>query len=235
MTLQLEKSEAVFARGQNHIPGGVNSPVRALKAVGGTPFLAASARGPWVTDLDGNRYVDYILSYGPMILGHGHPAVTKAVQDAAERGLSYGAPTAGEVDIAEKLCSVLPSMDRVRLVNSGTEATMSAIRVARGYTGREILIKFTGCYHGHADYLLVKSGSGGATFGVPDSLGVPADVARTTLSLPYNDPGPVVERLKEGDVAAVILEPVAGNMGCIPPEPGFWKPFEKPARKQEPS
>jgi glutamate-1-semialdehyde 2,1-aminomutase len=221
MALHLEESEQAFARGQERIPGGVNSPVRALKAVGGTPFFAASASGAWVTDLDGNQYVDYILSYGPMILGHGDPEVTRAVKETAEKGLSFGAPTAGEVDMAELLCGVLPGMDQVRLVNSGTEATMSAIRVARGYTQRDTIIKFTGCYHGHADYLLVKSGSGAATFGVPDSLGVPKDVARTTLSFPYNDPKPVVERLREGDVAAVILEPVAGNMGCIPPEPGF--------------
>lgn len=221
MGLNLEKSERAYARGRNRIPGGVNSPVRALKAVGGVPFFADSASGAEVQDVDGNRYVDYILSYGPMILGHGHPAVVEAVRNAAERGLSYGAPTVAEVEIAELLCGTLPGLDQVRLVNSGTEATMSAIRVARGFTGRDRIVKFTGCYHGHADYLLVKSGSGAATFGIPDSLGVPKDVARTTLSVPYNDPGPVRELLRQKDVAAVIIEPVAGNMGCIPPEPGF--------------
>jgi len=219
----MDHSETLFERAQQTIPGGVNSPVRALKSVEGTPFFAESGEGAWITDEDGNRYVDYILSYGPLILGHGHEAVVDAVQKAATKGLSFGAPTLGEVKLAELISSALPSVDMLRLVNSGTEATMSAIRVARGYTERDRIIKFTGCYHGHADHLLVKSGSGAATLGVPDSLGVPKDFARNTLSLPFNDIEAVAEAFEAhpGEIAGIIVEPVAGNMGCVPPADGF--------------
>jgi len=220
---KMDQSENLFQRAQQTIPGGVNSPVRALKSVEGTPFFAAGGEGAWIVDEDGNRYVDYVLSYGPMILGHGHSAVVEAVQNAATKGLSFGAPTLGEVELAELIASALPSVDLVRLVNSGTEATMSAIRVARGYTQRDRIIKFTGCYHGHADHLLVKSGSGAATLGVPDSLGVPNDFAKNTLSLPFNDLDAVAEAFNAhpGEIAGIIVEPVAGNMGCVPPAEGF--------------
>lgn len=220
---KLTASNAHFDRASRVIPGGVNSPVRALRSVGGTPFFAERGEGAWIVDSDGNRYVDYILSYGPMIVGHGHPAVVNAVKEAADRGLSFGAPTVGETELAERILSALPSMDLVRLVNSGTEATMSAIRVARGFTGRDTILKFTGCYHGHADHLLVKSGSGAATFGVPDSGGVPLDFAKHTVTVPFNDINAVSETFAShpSGFAAVILEPVAGNMGCIPPAVGF--------------
>ena len=219
----LDASNTHFERASRVIPGGVNSPVRALRSVGGTPFFAERGEGAWIVDSDGNRYVDYILSYGPMIVGHGEPSVVKSVQSAAERGLSFGAPTAGETELAELILSAVPSMDLIRLVNSGTEATMSAIRVARGFTGRDTILKFTGCYHGHADHLLVKSGSGAATFGIPDSGGVPADFAKHTVSVPFNDLNAVAEAFaaNPGGFAAIILEPVAGNMGCIPPAVGF--------------
>ncbi|NUN15467.1 MAG: glutamate-1-semialdehyde 2,1-aminomutase [Myxococcales bacterium] len=219
----LEKSTAAMSRAVTVIPGGVNSPVRAMKGVGGTPFFATSGSGAFITDIDGNRYVDYVLSYGPLILGHCDPDVVLAIQQAAARGLSYGAPTESEVELAELIRAALPSMEKVRLVNSGTEATMSAIRVARGFTGRDDIIKFTGCYHGHADHLLVKSGSGLATLGVPDSLGVPLDFARHTVTLPFNDLNAVESAFEQaaGKIAGVIVEPVVGNMGCVPPKPGF--------------
>lgn len=216
-------SSALFARALRRIPGGVNSPVRAFRAVGGEPVFIRRAQGCYLEGADGTRYIDYVGSWGPMILGHAHPAVVSAVQAAAAEGLSYGAPTEREVLLAEVLCAAMPSMDMVRLTSSGTEACMGALRVARGFTGRDLVVKFTGCYHGHADYLLVKGGSGLATLGVPDSAGVPASIAATTLSARYNalDEVQTIFRAHSGKVAAVIVEPVAGNMGCVPPAPGF--------------
>jgi glutamate-1-semialdehyde 2,1-aminomutase len=205
------------------IPGGVNSPVRAFKAVGRNPLFIDRAAGSVLVDADGNRYIDYVGSWGPMIVGHGHPKVIEAIRDAAGRGTSFGAPTASEIDLAELVCDAFPNIESVRMVSSGTEATMSAIRLARGYTGRDKILKFEGCYHGHADSLLVDAGSGVATFGIPASPGVPADFARHTLTAPYNDLAAVRALADEhkADLAAIILEPIAGNMGCIPPQPGF--------------
>jgi glutamate-1-semialdehyde 2,1-aminomutase len=205
------------------IPGGVNSPVRAFKAVGRNPLFIDRAAGSVLVDADGNRYIDYVGSWGPMIVGHGHPKVTEAIRDAAGRGTSFGAPTASEIELAEMVCDAFPNIESVRMVSSGTEATMSAIRLARGYTGRDKILKFEGCYHGHADSLLVDAGSGVATFGIPASPGVPADFARHTLTAPYNDLAAVRALADEhkADLAALILEPIAGNMGCIPPQPGF--------------
>jgi glutamate-1-semialdehyde 2,1-aminomutase len=217
------RSESLFGRAQRVLPGGVNSPVRAFRGVGGTPFFVQSAEGSRITDVDGRSYIDFLGSWGPLILGHAAPAVVEAVGEALARGTSYGAPTPGEVELADLIVSAVPSMEMVRLVSSGTEAAMSAIRLARGATGRDLVIKFEGCYHGHADSLLVKAGSGGATFGVPDSLGVPEALARMTLTTPFNDLG-AVERLmsaRGGEVAVIIVEPVAGNMGVVPPAPGF--------------
>jgi glutamate-1-semialdehyde 2,1-aminomutase len=216
-------SRSLFTRAARVIPGGVNSPVRAFRAVGGTPVFVSRAEGAYLYGADGRRYVDYVGSWGPMILGHAHPAVVAAVQEAAARGTSYGAPTELEVRFAEKVCALYPSIEMVRAVSSGTEATMSALRVARGCTGREVVVKFEGCYHGHADHLLVKAGSGAATLGVPDSAGVPAPAAAATATLPYNDVA-ALETLfaaRGKDIAAVIVEPVAGNMGVVPPAPGF--------------
>lgn len=223
MSANIPQSEALFAEAQHVIPGGVNSPVRAFGAVGGTPRFINSADGAWITDADGNRYVDYIGSWGPMILGHQHPNVLHALRDQLEHGVSYGAPTALEVQMADLLVQLLPSVEKVRMVNSGTEATMSALRLARGFTGRDNLLKFEGCYHGHGDAFLVKAGSGALTFGVPTSPGVPAAATQHTLTLPYNDV-PALETLfaKHGDtLAAVIVEPIAGNMNCITPVPEF--------------
>ncbi len=219
------RNEALFARAQKHIPGGVNSPVRAFRSVGGTPLFFQKGAGAKVQDADGQWYTDYVGSWGPMILGHAHPEVIAAVQAAVVDGLSFGAPTEKEVEIADLLCEMVPSMDMVRLVSSGTEATMSAIRLARGYTGRDILVKFEGCYHGHADSLLVKAGSGLLTFGNPSSGGVPAGTAETTMVLAYNDPQGLAEAFKtHGDkIAAVIVEPVVGNMNLIAPTPEFLK------------
>ena len=219
------RNEALFARAQKHIPGGVNSPVRAFRSVGGTPLFFQKGAGAKVQDADGKWYTDYVGSWGPMILGHAHPEVIAAVQAAVVDGLSFGAPTEKEVEIADLLCEMVPSMDMVRLVSSGTEATMSAIRLARGYTGRDILVKFEGCYHGHADSLLVKAGSGLLTFGNPSSGGVPAGTAETTMVLTYNDPQGLAEAFKtHGDkIAAVIVEPVVGNMNLIAPTPEFLK------------
>ncbi|MFV3333938.1 glutamate-1-semialdehyde 2,1-aminomutase [Pseudomonas sp. NY15437] len=219
----MSRSETLFANAQKHIPGGVNSPVRAFKSVGGTPLFFKHAEGAYVVDEDDKRYVDYVGSWGPMILGHSHPDVLDAVRQQLDHGLSYGAPTALEVEMADLVCSLVPSMDMVRMVSSGTEATMSAIRLARGYTGRDSIIKFEGCYHGHSDSLLVKAGSGALTFGVPNSPGVPAAFAKHTLTLPYNDIAAVEKTLGEvgKDVACIIVEPVAGNMNCVPPAPGF--------------
>ncbi|WP_278400536.1 glutamate-1-semialdehyde 2,1-aminomutase [Stutzerimonas kunmingensis] len=219
----MSRSETLFAAAQTHIPGGVNSPVRAFRSVGGTPLFFKHAAGAYVIDEDDKRYVDYVGSWGPMILGHSHPQVLDAVRRQLEHGLSYGAPTAMETEMAELVCRLVPSMEMVRMVSSGTEATMSAIRLARGYTGRDDIIKFEGCYHGHSDSLLVKAGSGALTQGVPSSAGVPADFARHTLTLAYNDLVEVEATLKEKgeQVACIIVEPVAGNMNCVPPAPGF--------------
>jgi len=219
----MSRSQDLFREAQQCIVGGVNSPVRAFKAVGGEPPFIRRGEGAWLIDEDGKRYVDYVLSWGPLIMGHAHPAVVEAVQRAAADGLSFGAPTAIEVIMAQRIRELVPSMELVRMVNSGTEATMSALRLARGYTGRDKIIKFEGCYHGHSDALLVKAGSGALTFGVPSSPGVPADVASHTLNLPYNDLEAVREAFRQvgEQVAAVIVEPVAGNMNCVPPEPGF--------------
>ena len=217
------RNQQLFERAQRHIPGGVNSPVRAFRSVGGTPCFFASGSGPRVTDVDGRSYLDYVGSWGPLILGHAHPQVVTAVQEAAAKGLSFGAPTEMEVEMADLLCKLLPSLDMVRLVSSGTEATMSAIRLARGHTGRDVLIKFEGCYHGHSDSLLVKAGSGMLTFGNPSSGGVPADLAQHTLVLDYNDDTQVEQAFAQhGErIAAVIVEPVAGNMNLVAPRPEF--------------
>lgn len=219
----MNKSETLFERAQLTIPGGVNSPVRAFKAVGGTPRFIERADGPYMYDVDGNRYIDYINSWGPMVLGHNNPQIREAVIKASEFGLSYGAPTEAEVEMAELVSSIVPSMEMVRMVNSGTEATMSAIRLARGYTGKNKLVKFEGCYHGHADSLLVKAGSGALTLGVPSSPGVPDDVAKHTLTMEFNNIESVKACFEElgDDIACIIVEPVAGNMNCIPPVPGF--------------
>lgn len=216
-------NEQLFMRAQRHIPGGVNSPVRAFGSVGGTPRFFVRGEGPYIWDADGNRYIDYVGSWGPLILGHAHPAVIEAVERAARNGLSFGAPTEAEIDLADLLCELLPSMEQVRLVSSGTEATMSAIRLARGYTGRDKLVKFEGCYHGHADSLLVKAGSGLLTFGNPSSAGVPSGVANDTIVLPYNDVA-ALETLfsaNGSEIAAIIVEPIAGNMNMVQASPEF--------------
>jgi len=214
---------SLFSEARQVIAGGVNSPVRAFAGVGGEPIFFASAQGAWITAEDGKRYIDYVGSWGPMILGHGHPAVIDAVVSAAQRGLSFGAPCTLETRIAEKIRALVPSMQRLRMVSSGTEATMSAIRLARGHTGRDTIIKFEGCYHGHSDSLLIKAGSGALTLGVPSSPGVPAGLAEHTVTLPYNDADAVTTAFAElGDqVACVIVEPIAGNMNMVPPVPGF--------------
>ena len=219
----MTNSEQLYTRAQQHIPGGVNSPVRAFNGVGGTPVFIKAADGAYFTSATDKQYLDYVASWGPMILGHNHPAVLDAVIDAAKRGLSYGAPTEVETEMAEKICELIPSIDMVRMVNSGTEATMSAIRLARGYTGKDKIIKFEGCYHGHADCLLVKAGSGALTLGEPTSPGVPADFAKHTLTADFNDLDSVEALLKanKDEVACIIVEPVAGNMNCIPPVEGF--------------
>lgn len=219
----MNRSEQLFEAAQQHIPGGVNSPVRAFKAVGGTPVFIQRAEGAYIYDADNKPYIDYVQSWGPMVLGHSHPDVIKAVVDTAQSGLSFGAPTEIETTLADKLCELMPNMDMVRFVNSGTEATMSAIRLARGYTGRDKIVKFEGCYHGHSDSLLIKAGSGALTLGVPSSPGVPAALAEHTITLTYNDIDGVRQAFADiGDqVACIIVEPVAGNMNCIPPIPGF--------------
>jgi glutamate-1-semialdehyde 2,1-aminomutase len=216
-------SQALFERAQRVIPGGVNSPVRAFRAVGGQPVFIARAAGAYLYGADGARYTDYVGSWGPMILGHAHPDVVRAIAEAAANGTSFGAPTELEVRFAEAVCRLYPSIEMMRAVSSGTEATMSALRVARGFTQRDVVVKFVGCYHGHADFLLVKAGSGAATFGVPDSAGVPAAAAANTATLPYNDTT-ALQALFESrgkEIAAVIVEPVVGNMGVVPPEAGF--------------
>jgi glutamate-1-semialdehyde 2,1-aminomutase len=231
--LSHKKSIAFFNKAKRIIPGGVNSPVRAFKAVGGSPLFIQSAKGSKIYDVDGNGYIDYVLSWGPMILGHSHPTVIKALQKACERGTSYGAPTPLETELAEMIRKAYPSMEIVRMVNSGTEATMSAIRVARGFTGKDKVIKFEGCYHGHADGLLVKAGSGAATFGVPDSPGVPRDYARNTITVPYNDLKAVKKVLEQGakNIACIIIEPVVGNIGCVLPNPGFLEGLRRLTKK----
>jgi glutamate-1-semialdehyde 2,1-aminomutase len=216
-------SDSLFERALRSIPGGVNSPVRAFGAVGGTPVFFERAAGAYLWDVEGKRYIDYVGSWGPMVAGHTHPAVVEAVQEAASRALSFGAPTADEIELAEALCRLVPSLEAVRLVSSGTEATMTAIRLARGFTGRSLIVKFEGCYHGHADALLVKAGSGALTFGNPSSAGVPAEAAAHTLVLDYND-GSRVKKLfaeKGREIACVIVEPVAGNMNLVLPAAGF--------------
>jgi len=217
------RNETLFERARRRIPAGVNSPVRAFRAVGGTPPFFERASGPHLWDADGKRYIDYVGSWGPMVLGHTHPQVVEAVQGAAARALSFGAPTEGEIELAEAICRLVPSVEMVRLVSSGTEATMSAIRLARGYTGRSLIVKFEGCYHGHADSLLVKAGSGALTFGNPSSAGVPPETAAHTLVLDFNDTAQVEKVFKErgNQVACVIVEPVAGNMNLVLPRPGF--------------
>ena len=219
----MTRSQELFDTASKVIPGGVNSPVRAFKGVGGTPIFFKEGKGAYIIDEDGQEYVDYIGSWGPMILGHGHPKVLEAIHAQVDKGLSFGAPTAIEIEAAEKVCQLIPSIEKVRMVSSGTEATMSAIRLARGYTNRDKLIKFEGCYHGHADSLLVKAGSGALTLGVPSSPGIPEDLAKHTVTLEYNNLEQVAETLAEiGDqVACIIIEPVAGNMNCIPPVDGF--------------
>jgi len=225
----MKESEQLFEQAQRYIPGGVNSPVRAFRAVGGTPLFIQRAQGAHIWDVDGNEYIDYVASWGPMIAGHAHPGVVQALQRAAERGTSYGAPTPLEVELAALIVEAVPSVELVRMVNSGTEAVMSAIRLARGHTKRDKVIKFEGCYHGHSDGLLVKAGSGATTFGQPDSPGVPADYARHTLLAPFNDLDAVKGLVKDnpGQIACTIVEPVAGNMGVIPPQEGFLEGLRK--------
>ncbi|MEJ2434643.1 MAG: glutamate-1-semialdehyde 2,1-aminomutase [Pseudolabrys sp.] len=219
----MTSSHELFAQAQRHIPGGVNSPVRAFRGVGGEPVFIKRAEGAYILSESDKRYIDYVGSWGPAIVGHAHPEVVRAVQEAAARGLGFGAPTVLETQMADRLCELVPSMDLVRMVNSGTEATMSAIRLARGFTGRDKIVKFEGCYHGHSDSLLVKAGSGALTLGVPSSPGVPAALAEHTLTLPYNDLDAVREAFGHvgGQIACIIVEPVAGNMNCVPPVPGF--------------
>ncbi|TQV85285.1 glutamate-1-semialdehyde 2,1-aminomutase [Aliikangiella coralliicola] len=219
----MKKSTELFDQAQNYIPGAVNSPVRAFNGVGGTPVFVAKANGAYFTDVDGKKYIDYVASWGPMLHGHNHPAIKEAVVKAAENGLSFGAPTEIELVMAKKVCQLIPSIEQVRMVSSGTEATMSAIRLARGFTGKDKLIKFEGCYHGHADCLLVKAGSGALTLGEPTSPGVPADFAKHTLTAEFNNLDSVKTLLEanSGEVATIIVEPIAGNMNCMPPVDGF--------------
>jgi glutamate-1-semialdehyde 2,1-aminomutase len=217
------RSQQLFDLAQRSIPGGVNSPVRAFRAVGGTPVFFDRAEGAYMFDADGNRYIDYVLSWGPMLLGHGHPQVLEAIREQLDRAMTFGTPTELEIQLAEKICSIVPGMDMVRMVNSGTEATMSAIRLARGFTKRDKIVKFEGCYHGHSDSLLVKAGSGALTMGVPSSPGVPDGLADHTITLTYNDSEQVREVFSQigQQIACVIVEPVVGNMNCVPPVPGF--------------
>jgi len=233
MSRKIERSLTLLSRGVRVIPGGVNSPVRAYKTVGGTPPFIAKASGSTVTDVDGNEFIDYVGSWGPMLLGHANPAVIEAVRAAAVDGTSFGAPTEREVLLAEKICSFVPSIESVRLVNSGTEATMSAVRLARAATNRRIVVKFEGCYHGHADSFLIQAGSGAATLGEPSSPGVTPGTAADTCNAAYNDLDSVraIFDAHEDEVACVIVEPVAGNMGCVPPEPGFLEGLRKLTKK----
>lgn len=228
------RSEILFDKAIQLIPGGVNSPVRAFKAVDSTPIFVSKASGSRIWDVEGNEYIDYMASWGPMILGHGHPAVMEAIRDASVKGTSYGLPTEKEVEMAELIADAFPSIDMVRMVSSGTEATMSAIRLARGSTGRDKIVKFEGCYHGHSDSLLVKAGSGVATLGIPGSPGVPGKLAELTITLPYNDSGAVITALDAygDDIACVIVEPVAGNMGVVLPQPGFLELLREMTREK---
>jgi len=223
--MKTDQSAALFEKAKKVIPGGVNSPVRACKSVGCDPLFIQHANGALIYDVDGNEFIDFVGSWGPMILGHSHPAVLEAIHETAGHGTSFGAPTPLEVELAQLVCDCVPSVEKVRFVNSGTEATMSAIRLARGYTGRNVVIKFDGCYHGHADSFLVKAGSGVITLGIPGSPGVPEDIVKNTLSIPYNDPEILEKTLRDEslDIACVIIEPVAGNMGCIVPDISFLK------------
>lgn len=227
------KSAAAFAEARKYIPGGVNSPVRSFRSVGGVPPFIAGGKGSRIYDIDGNEYIDYVMSYGPLLLGHAAECVTEAIRAAAEKGTSYGAPTPAETELARMVCRLVPSMDMVRMVNSGTEATMSALRLARAYTGRDHIVKFIGCYHGHHDSLLVKAGSGATTLGVPDSPGVPKAVAGTTITVPFNDL-PALEKVfaeSGSDIAAVILEPTPGNMGLVLPKEGYLNKVHALAKK----
>jgi glutamate-1-semialdehyde 2,1-aminomutase len=233
--MQQTKSSALFRRAQAILPGGVNSPVRAFRKVGGEPFFVARAQGARLIDVDGNEFIDYVMSWGALLLGHAHPEVVKAIQTAAERGTSYGAPNPAEVELAELVARMVPSVEMLRFVNSGTEATMAAIRVARGATKRDFILKFTGCYHGHADSFLVQAGSGVATLGLPDSPGVPSEIARLTLTVPFNDIAGVEEVFaRQGDrIACVIVEPIVGNGGFIPPIDGFLQRLRAITREYE--
>ncbi len=223
MIKKKNRSQKLFEDAKKHIPGGVNSPVRAFKAVGGTPVFFHSAKGAYIYDEDGRRFIDFVLSWGPMILGHGNPIVLDAIRTQLERATTFGAPTALEINLAEYICGLLPGIDMIRMVNSGTEATMSAVRLARGFTGRDKIIKFEGCYHGHSDSLLVKAGSGALTLGIPSSPGVPKCIANQTITLTYNDINQVQQVMEQigSEVAAIIVEPVVGNMNCVPPIRGF--------------
>jgi glutamate-1-semialdehyde 2,1-aminomutase len=235
LALSTARSEALFAAAQRHLPGGVDSPVRAFRAVGGTPLFIDRGRGSHVWDVDNNQYIDYLGSWGPLIAGHAHPGVVVAIQEAAQRGTSYGAPTQAEVELAQRVKGAFPSIELVRFVSSGTEATMTALRLARAFTGRDLILKFDGGYHGHADGLLVQAGSGPLTLGQPDSPGVPSAAASQTLSVAYNDLAAVRDALDahQGKIAAVIVEPVAGNMGVVPPEPGFLEHLREMTRHDD--
>ena len=231
--LSLARSHILFEEARQLLPGGVNSPVRAFRAVGGDPVFISAANGPYLYDVDGNRYLDYVQSWGPMILGHTHRSVVEAVVQASKRGFSFGAPTEAENELAKLVIESVPSIEMIRFVNSGTEATMSALRLARAYTGRNKIIKFSGCYHGHADMLLVQAGSGVATMGLPDSPGVPPEATSNTLIAPYNDSAAVEElfRTYPQEIAAIIVEPVAANMGLVLPLPGFLEKLRELTRK----
>ncbi len=233
--MKSERSKRLFQIANSLLPGGVNSPVRAFKAVGGNPLFIERAKGSRLYDVDGNVFIDYVLSWGPMILGHTHPEVTKAIKEAVSKGTSYGAPTEKEILLARLIKKAFPSIEKVRMVNSGTEATMSAIRAARGFTKRDKIIKFEGCYHGHADGLLAKAGSGAATLGIPDSPGVPEDYARNTITIPFNNIKVFKETVNRHrkDLAAVIVEPVAGNIGCVLPAPGFLEALREETERNE--
>ena len=231
--MNTDQSALLFAQAKTLIPGGVNSPVRACRSVGCDPLFVRRAEGCLVTDVDGNEFIDFVGSWGPMILGHAHPEVVAAVRRTAGDGTSFGAPSPLEVELAAMVCRSVPSMDKVRFVSSGTEATMSAVRLARGYTGRKVVVKFDGCYHGHADTFLVRAGSGVITLGIPGSPGVPEDIVKNTLSIPYNDPQTLERTLRDGrlDIACVIVEPVAGNMGVVPPAEGFLQTLRQLTRE----
>ena len=232
--MQTTRSVQLFAQARQLIPGGVNSPVRACRSVGCDPLFVHKAQGCLITDVDGNTFIDLVSSWGPMILGHAHPEVVEAIRQTAALGTSFGAPSPLEVELAEKVCAAFPSLDKVRFVNSGTEATMSAIRLARAHTERDVVVKFDGCYHGHADSFLIKAGSGLLTLGIPGSPGVPEDIVKNTISIPYNDVVLFKKTLQERgkDIACVIVEPVAGNMGVVPPEPGFLETLRKETSAQ---